>query len=42
MVGIPAAAGAVIGTTLQQRLARRTLSLGFAALLAALGIWLLV
>ncbi len=38
----PAMAGAVAGTTLQQRLANRTLSLAFAALLTALGVRLLV
>jgi uncharacterized membrane protein YfcA len=42
LVGLPAAAGAVAGVALQQRLATRTLSLGFAALLAGLGIRLLV
>lgn len=42
VVGIPAALGAVAGTALQQRLANRTLSLGFAALLAGIGVWLLV
>jgi uncharacterized membrane protein YfcA len=42
IVGLPAAAGAVLGTWLQQRLATRTLSLGFAALLAGLGVWLLI
>jgi uncharacterized membrane protein YfcA len=42
VVGLPAAAGAVAGTALQQRLANRTLSLAFAAVLAALGIRLLV
>jgi uncharacterized protein len=42
LVGLPAAAGAVIGTTLQQRIAGRTLSLMFALLLAAIGIKLLV
>jgi len=42
IVGIPAMAGAVAGTTLQQRLANRTLSLAFAALLTALGVRLLV
>jgi len=41
-VGLPAAVGAVLGTSLQQRLATRTLSLAFAALLAAIGVWLLV
>jgi uncharacterized protein len=42
VVGLPAAAGAVLGTWLQQRLATRTLSLAFAALLAGIGIWLVV
>ena len=41
-VGLPAAIGAVFGTGLQQRLEARTLSLGFAALLAGIAIWLLV
>ena len=42
VVGIPAVAGAVAGTALQQRLAGRTLSLAFAALLAAVGVRMLV
>jgi uncharacterized protein len=42
IVGIPAALGAVAGATLQQRLATRTLTLGFALLLAGVGIRLLV
>ena len=42
VVGLPAALGAVGGTWLQQRLTLRTLSLAFAALLAGLGVWLLV
>lgn len=42
VVGLPAAVGAVLGTWLQQRLATRTLSLAFAALLAGIGIWLIV
>jgi uncharacterized protein len=37
VVGLPAVAGAVVGTALQQRLANRTLSFGFALLLAAVG-----
>jgi uncharacterized membrane protein YfcA len=41
-VGIPAAFGAVGGATLQQRLENRTLSLGFAALLAGIGVKLLI
>jgi uncharacterized membrane protein YfcA len=42
IVGLPAMAGAVAGTALQQRLANRTLSLAFAALLTAIGVRLLV
>jgi uncharacterized membrane protein YfcA len=42
LVGLPAAAGAVLGAVLQQRLATRTLALAFAALLAVLGVRLLV
>ena len=42
VVGIPAALGAVFGSSLQQRLANRTLSLAFAALLAGIAVWLLV
>jgi uncharacterized protein len=42
LLGVPAALGAIGGSALQQRLATRALSLSFAALLAAIGIWLLV
>jgi uncharacterized protein len=42
IVGLPAVLGAIAGTALQQRLATRTLSLAFAALLAAIGARLLV
>jgi len=42
IVGLPAAAGAIAGTALQQRLTGRFLSLSFALLLAALGARLLV
>jgi uncharacterized membrane protein YfcA len=42
LIGLPAAVGAVAGTSLQQRLASPVLTFGFAALLAAIGIWLLV
>ena len=42
LVGLPAAAGAIGGTALQQRLAGRTLSLLFAVMLAGVGIKLLV
>jgi uncharacterized membrane protein YfcA len=42
VVGLPAAVGAVGGAALQQRLATRAVSFAFAALLAGLGVWLLV
>jgi uncharacterized membrane protein YfcA len=42
VVGLPAAAGAILGTWLQQRLATRTLTLAFAALLTGLAVWLLI
>ena len=42
LVGLPAAAGAVAGTSLQQRLASRTLAYAFALLLVGIGISLLV
>ena len=42
MVGLPAAAGAVAGTAVQQRLTARSLVLGFAAFIFAVGIRLLV
>lgn len=41
LVGVPAMAGAVAGATLQQRVANRTLSLVFAALLVGIGIRLI-
>ena len=40
LVGLPAAAGAVGGTTLQQRLRTRTVELLFAALLLGTAVWL--
>lgn len=42
LLGVPAAFGAVAGTTLQQRVPTRTLSLLFALLLAAIAVRLLV
>lgn len=42
LVGLPAAAGAVFGTSLQQRVTTTTLVYGFAALLVAVGTWLLL
>ena len=41
LVGLPAAAGAVGGTFLQQRISARALTLAFAGLLAMLSVWLL-
>jgi uncharacterized protein len=40
LLGLPAAAGAVAGARLQQRLETRTLLLSFAVLLVALGVYL--
>lgn len=42
VVGLPGAVGAIGGAALQQRLATRTLTLAFAALLAAVAVYLLV
>lgn len=42
LVGLPAAAGAVAGSSLQQRVSVRALSLAFAALLAGIAVWLLL
>ena len=41
LVGLPAAAGALIGTSLQQRITTSTLTYGFALLLTGVGMWLL-
>ena len=41
LVGLPAVVGAVVGTHVQSRLSGRTLTLAFAVLLAAVGVWLL-
>jgi len=41
LVGLPAAVGALAGTTWQQRVRTSTLTYGFAVVLSALGIWLL-
>ena len=41
LVGIPAVAGALVGTHVQQRLSGRALTLAFAGLLAVIGVWLL-
>jgi len=42
LVGLPAVVGAFAGTTLQQRLSNRNLTLAFAGLLVVVGVWLLV
>ena len=42
VVGLPAAAGAVAGTALQQRVRARTLTLGFAGFLVVVAVALLV
>jgi uncharacterized protein len=42
LVGLPAAAGAVAGTSLQQRVSSRAITFGFALLLAGIAVWLLV
>jgi hypothetical protein len=42
LVGIPAVAGVLLGTALQQRLSVQKLTYGFALLLAAVGVRLLV
>jgi uncharacterized membrane protein YfcA len=41
LVGIPAMAGALIGASAQRRLSSRALSVAFALLLAAIGVWLI-
>lgn len=41
LVGLPAVTGALAGSALQQRIRTSTLTYGFAALLTAIGIWLL-
>ena len=42
LVGLPAAAGALVGTAVQQRISMRALTFAFAALLASLAVWLLL
>lgn len=42
LIGIPAVGGALVGTHVQQRLSGRALTLAFAALLAVIGIRLVV
>ncbi len=42
LVGLPAAAGAVMGAEIQQRISVRALALAFSALLTAIALWLLL
>jgi uncharacterized membrane protein YfcA len=42
LVGLPAAVGAFVGTSLQQRITNQNLTYGFAVLITAIGVWLLV
>jgi uncharacterized protein len=42
LVGLPAVAGVLAGTALQQRLRNSTLTILFAALLVAVAVWLLL
>jgi hypothetical protein len=42
LVGLPAAAGALIGTSLQQRIRTSTVTYGFALLLTGVAMWLLL
>jgi hypothetical protein len=42
LVGLPAVAGAFVGTGLQARVSGRMLTLGFAALLVVVGSWLVL
>lgn len=42
LVGLPAAAGAVTGTVVQQRVSGRTLALAFSGLLTVIAIWLML
>jgi len=41
LVGVPAALGALAGTSFQQRIRTSTLTYGFALLLTGVGVWLL-
>jgi uncharacterized protein len=42
LVGLPATAGVLLGTSLQQHIGTRTLGYGLSLVLAAVGAWLLV
>lgn len=41
LVGLPAAAGALVGTAWQQRIRVSTLAYGFALLLTGIGVWMI-
>jgi uncharacterized protein len=41
LVGLPAAAGALFGSGLQQRIKTSTIAYGFALLLVVIGVWLM-
>ena len=41
LLGLPATAGATIGTSLQQRLSGRAVTASYAAFLAVVGVWLI-
>jgi uncharacterized protein len=42
LVGLPAAVGAFVGTSLQQRITNQNLTYGFAVLITGIGVWLIV
>lgn len=42
LIGLPAVVGAVLGAGLQNRISGRSLTFGFAGLLASVGVWLIV
>lgn len=42
LVGLPAAVGALLGTSFQQRITTSMLTYGFALLLTVVGVWLLL
>jgi uncharacterized protein len=42
LVGLPAAIGAFLGTSLQQRITNQSLTYAFAVLVTGIGVWLLV
>jgi uncharacterized protein len=41
LVGLPAAVGAFVGTSLQQRITNQSVTYGFAVLITGIGVWLL-